>query len=121
MNNQTITFPKQTESPYKYIINLINAAKNLVNYHDRGLIFDSDKALLFITLINLERSIDSYRSLLFPGSSTDFSEDKSLVNLELEKLRSKIWEIRKNIDEQSIENILDSAGEDFKLRFRKYS
>jgi hypothetical protein len=121
MQDQTITFPKQTDSPYKYIFNLLKSAENLIDYYDKGLIFDRDTNLLFITLLHLERSIDSYRVLLHPGSAAEFSEDKNSVEIDLNKLRSKIWEIRGKIETRDIENALDFAGEDFKLRFRKHN
>jgi len=117
--NQTITFPEQKTSPYKEIENLLNSANKLIEYNDAGLVFDSDKVNLFATLIHIERAVDSYRGLVFPGSGSQFSEDKSSIDRHLDELRSNIWSLRDSLDDDTVSESLEFFGEDFKRRFQK--
>lgn len=119
MNNQVINYPELTESPYKYIAELIKAGQNLVAYYKDGLIFENDNISLFVTLSHLERVIDHYRMLIPPGSSSAFPKEKSSLDGELDKFRNEIWEIRKDLVDREVLSGLDSAGESFKLRFRE--
>lgn len=112
-----IEFPKQTFSPYKQIYDLIDAANRLIKYHDDGLIFDDDKFALFAALIHIERAADAYRGLIPPGSSAEFSGEKSDVNTQLDNLRAKIWNIGDSLEKNATRDALNCAGEDFKSRF----
>lgn len=106
------------ENHFFSIFKIFDGVDELTRLNSPENMTEDDRAALFIYLLHVEAFLDHSRALLPPGSSSEFPDDMKTVNKRLDDLRDVIRFLRDSLTDKTAEDVLYSAGEQFKLSYR---